>query len=238
MQSQILIIEDEPAIRKLLCIALEGEGYAVSEASTGADGLRAVATNAPDLVILDLGLPDKDGQHVLRELREFSQVPVIICTVRSDDAQVLSAFESGADDYVTKPFNPEVLIARIAANLRTTASSAPTVSELVNGPVRMDLVRHEVFVHDAKVTLTPKEYDLLHLFMIHRGKMLTHKQILKEVWGPEHGDDMQYLRVYISQLREKIGEAADGCFVTEPGIGYRMEVLAQPMPDTQQALSA
>lgn len=226
----ILIIEDEPPIRKLLSYALEGEGYVVTTAATGTEGVRAVATHTSDLVILDLGLPDIDGQQVLTQLREFSQVPVIVCTVRSDDEQVLQAFDSGADDYVTKPFNPEVLIARIQANLRSSATVEPIVAELSNGMVRMDLMRHEVFVGDAKIMLTPKEYELLRYFMTHRGKMLMHKQILKEVWGPDHSDDMQYLRVYVSQLREKLEPEGACYFMTEPGIGYRMEQLAAEAP--------
>ncbi len=235
----ILVVEDEPAIRKLLSIALEGEGFTVITADKGTEGVRAVAASTPDLVVLDLGLPDIDGKMALSQIREFSQVPVIICTVRADDSEVLEAFELGADDYVTKPFNPEVLIARIQANLRTSATVEPIISELVNGEIRMDLVRHEVFVNDQKVTLTPKEYELLQYFMNHRGKMLTHRQILKDVWGPEHSDDMQYLRVYVSQLREKCELGETRYFVTEPGIGYRMESMkpgSQAAP--AQALSA
>lgn len=221
----VLIIEDEPTIRKLLTIAFEGEGYTVTCADNGTEGVRMVASTSPDLVILDLGLPDIDGKVVLTQLREFTQVPIIVCTVRNDDSEVLEAFELGADDYVTKPFNPEVLIARMQANLRKSASVEPIVSELINGDIRMDLVRHEVCIKDAKVTLTPKEYELLRYFLTHRGKMLTHRQILKDVWGPEHSDDMQYLRVYVSQLREKCQLGDTSYFVTEPGIGYRMELV-------------
>lgn len=223
-KNTILVIEDEPPIRKLLNITLESKGYKVVEAEGGREGMRLAASVKPELILLDLGLGDMDGKEVVEGVRGWSQVPIIICSVRSDDAEVVKALELGADDYITKPFNPDILLARIHANLRKAATQEAGEPELMNGGIRMDLVRHEVFINDAKVAFTPKEYDLLRYFLVHRGKMLTHKQILKEVWGPAHGDDMQYLRVYVSQLREKI-EAAGGSvyLVTEPGIGYRME---------------
>lgn len=225
-KNTILCIEDEPPIRKMLTITLEGKGYKVVDADNGKEGARLVASVKPDLVLLDLGLPDMDGKEVIESVREWSQVPIVICSVRSDDSEVVKALELGADDYVVKPFNPDVLLARIYANLRKSATQEAGEPDLVNGDIHMDLVRHEVFIKGEKISFTPKEYDLLRYFLVHRGKMLTHKQILKEVWGPAHGEDMQYLRVYISQLREKLeGESEDDSYiVTEPGIGYRMEI--------------
>ena len=232
----ILIIEDEPPIRKLLTISLGGYGYKVVEADNGKEGARLVASVKPELVLLDLGLPDVDGKDVVKMIREWSQVPIIICSVRSDDAEMIAALDLGADDYITKPFNPDVLMARIHANLRKAVTQEAGEPELINGSIRMDLVRHEVHIAGSKMMFTPKEYELLRYFMIHRGKMLTHKQILKDVWGPAHVDDMQYLRVYVSQLREKLEQSGvpSSCIITEPGIGYRME----PMSGADKARSA
>jgi two-component system, OmpR family, KDP operon response regulator KdpE len=224
-KNTILLIEDEPPIRKVLTISLESAGYKTVECDNGKEGNRLAASVGPDLVLLDLGLPDIDGKEVIRSIREWSQVPIVVCSVRSADEEMIQALSMGADDYITKPFNPEVLLARIYANLRKTATQQAGEPELMNGNIRMDLVRHEVYLNGDKKTFTPKEYDLLRYFLINRGKMLTHKQILKEVWGNAHIDDMQYLRVYVSQLREKIegGSAGPTYIVTEPGIGYRME---------------
>lgn len=222
----ILIVEDEPPIRKVLTISLESAGYKVVECDNGREGTRLAASVNPELILLDLGLPDIDGKEVIARIREWSQVPIIICSVRSDDEEVVRALSAGADDYVTKPFNPEVLLARVHANLRKAATQEAGEPELVNGAIRMDLVRHEVYLNDTKKTFTPKEYELLRYFLIHRGKMLTHKQILKEVWGTAHTEDMQYLRVYVKQLREKLESGSEQAYIiTEPGIGYRMESI-------------
>jgi two-component system KDP operon response regulator KdpE len=228
-KSTVLIIEDEPPIRKLLNISLEGGGYKVVECDNGREGVRLVASVRPELILLDLGLPDIDGKEVITNIRQWSQVPIIVCSVRSGDDEMIKALEAGADDYVTKPFNPDVLLARIHANLRKAATQEAGEPELANGHIRMDLVRHEVFLHNEKTVFTPKEYELLRYFMLHRGKMLTHRQILKDVWGPSHAEDMQYLRVYVSQLREKIEKnpAEPQFIVTEPGIGYRMESFSE-----------
>lgn len=224
-KNTVLLVEDEPAIRKLLSITLESDGHKVVECDTGREGIRVAASVKPDLVILDLGLPDIDGKEVLSTLREWSQMPVIVCTVRNDDNEIIAALKTGADDYMTKPFNPDVLLARVEANLRKTAVQAAGEPDLMNGRIRMDLVRHEVFLDDEKTVFTPKEYNLLRYFMVHRGKMLTHKQILQDVWGSAHTNDMQYLRVYVSQLRDKIepDPANPVYIITEPGIGYRMD---------------
>ncbi len=236
-KNTILIIEDEPPIRKLLTITLEGKGYRVVDADNGREGSRLMVSVKPELVLLDLGLPDIDGKEVIQSIREWSQVPIIVCSVRSEDNEIVKALELGADDYVTKPFNPDVLLARIHANLRKSVTQEAGESELVNGDIRMDLVRHEVFLKGEKTSFTPKEYELLRYFLIHRGKMLTHKQILKNVWGPAHGEDMQYLRVYISQLREKIeGKNPEIIYIiTEPGIGYRMEIIEANAPPVAKA---
>lgn len=224
-KSTVLIVEDEPPIRKLLNISLETSNYRTIECDNGREGLRLAASVRPDLVLLDLGLPDMDGKEVIKGIRGWSQLPIIVCSVRNDDQEIVTAFDLGADDYITKPFNPDVLLARIYANLRKAATQSAGEPELVNGRIRMDLVRHEVFIDGEKAVFTPKEYDLLRYFLVHCGKMLTHKQILKEIWGTAHTEDMQYLRVYISQLREKIEpNPSVPCYiVTEPGIGYRMD---------------
>lgn len=223
----ILIVDDEPQIRKLLKITLKDEGFNTEEAENGAQAVRMSASLKPDLIVLDLGLPDMDGKDVIENIREWSQVPIIVCSVRDADKEVVAALGLGADDYVTKPFNPDILIARIITNLRKSVTQEAGEPDLHNGRLKMDLVRHEVLVEGTSTFLTPKEYDLLRYFMVHRGKMITHKQILKDVWGPAHADDMQYLRVYVSQLREKIepDPKSPTYVVTEPGVGYRMEVF-------------
>lgn len=239
-KSTVLVIEDEPPIRKLFSISLEGAGYKVVECDNGAEGMRLAASVRPELVLLDLGLPDTDGKDVIAKIREWSQVPIIVCSVRNADEEIVRALELGADDYVTKPFNPDVLLARIQANLRKFATQEAGEPELTNGALRMDLVRHEVFIRGEKTPFTPKEYELLRYFLIHRGKMLTHAQILKDVWGPAHAGDMQYLRVYVSQLREKIEPVPEHprYIITEPGIGYRMETQGEEMPPSQEARAA
>ena len=227
-KNTILIVDDEPQIRKLLRIMLETEDFKPVECENGKQAVRQIPSIKPELVILDLGLPDMDGKEVIKIVREWSQVPIIVCSVRDDDDEVAEALNLGADDYVVKPFNPAVLMARINANLRKAATQEAGEPEIANGKIRMDLVRHEVFINGNKVLFTPKEYKLLRYFVVNRGKMLTHRQILKDVWGPAHGDDMQYLRVYVGQIREKIEADVHNprYIITEPGIGYRMEMIA------------
>lgn len=192
--------------------------------------MRLAASISPEMILLDLGLPDIDGKEVIANVREWSQTPIIVCSVHDTDQDIIQALPAGADDYVTKPFNLDVLLARIYTNLRKAAAQEAGDPELVNGSIRVDLVRHEVFLGGAKIMLTPKEYELLRYFLIHSGKMLTHRQILKEVWGDAHTEDMQYLRVYVRQLREKIesNPTQPGYIITEQGIGYRMEVFGKP----------
>lgn len=226
-KNTVLVVDDEPQIRKLLKIILLDEGFKVEECENGAQAVRMSLSLKPDLVILDLGLPDMDGKEVIDHMREWTQVPIIVCSVRDSDHEVVDALGRGADDYVTKPFNPDVLVARIMANLRKSVTQEAGTPIIENGTIKMDLMRHEVFVKGKSTSFTPKEYELLRYLMTNRGKMVTHKQVLKDVWGPAHGDDIQYLRVYISQLRDKIEADADDptYIVTEPGIGYRMELV-------------
>ena len=234
-KNTILIVDDEPQIRKMLNIYLDAAEFKIEEAENGKQAVRMCTSIKPDLVLLDLGLPDIDGKEVIASIRQWSQTPIVVLSVRSDDEEIVAALDMGADDYIIKPFSAQVLLSRIKANLRKSAVKEAGEPELINGPLRMDLVRHEVFLNRQKVSLTPKEYDLLRYFIINRGKMLTHKQLLREVWGPAHSDDMQYLRVYIGQIREKLEEnpASPALIITEPGIGYRMEII--PIATTNAA---
>ncbi len=226
-KNTILVVDDEPQIQKMLGVLLNVENYKIIESVTGKQALRMAASVKPDLILLDLGLPDMDGKEVIASIREWSQVPVIVLSARALDEEIVTALNLGANDYVTKPFNVEVLLARINACLRSSAIRETGDSELCNGSLKMDLVRHEVFVNDKLTPFTPKEYDLLRYFMVNCGKMLTHKDILKTVWGAAHAEDTTYLRVYIGQVREKIeADIAHPVFITtEMGIGYRMEIF-------------
>jgi len=230
-KNTILVVDDEVQIRKMLGIFLGASDFKIEESDSGKQALRMCASVKPDLILLDLGLPDMDGKDVIGEIRSWSQVPIVILSVRAGDEEVVAALDRGADDYVVKPFNADVLMARINANLRKAAVKEAGEPDLLNGTIRMDLVRHEVYLKGEKAALTPKEYELLRYFMVNRGKMLTHKQILKEIWGPAHGDDTQYVRVYIGQLREKLeADPSNPKFIiTEPGIGYRMENVAEEL---------
>lgn len=228
VKNTILVVDDERPIQRLLELSLNSKDFKTILCSTGTEGMRTLATAKPDLMILDLGLSDMDGKAVLKDVREWSEVPIIICSVRNDDSEIIAALDLGANDYITKPFNPDVLISRVKANLRKAISSEHGEPEISNGPIAINLVRHEVTLHGKRLSLTPKEYELLRYFIIQKGKMLTHRQILKDVWGAAHVEDVQYLRVYLKQIREKI-EAEDSetpLITTEPGIGYRMEVLS------------
>ncbi len=238
-KNTILVVDDEVQIRKMLGIFLDASDFKIEESESGKQAVRMCASIKPDLVLLDLGLPDMDGKDVISEIRSWSHMPIIVLSVRAGDEEIVAALDRGADDYVVKPFNADVLMARIHANLRKAAVKEAGEPELVNGGIRMDLVRHEVYLDGQKAALTPKEYELLRYFMVNRGKMLTHKQILKEIWGPAHGDDTQYVRVYIGQLREKLeaDPSHPRFIITEPGIGYRMEILSDK-PAAQPAAAA
>ncbi len=226
-KSTVLIVDDDPQVRKMLIAVLADEDFKIIECENGKSAARLSVSAKPDLVLLDLNLPDMDGKEVVKVLREWSQAPIIILSSRSADEDMIELLNLGADDYVTKPFNFDLLLARIGAHLRKSAVREAGEPELVNGDLRMDLVRHEVFLHEEKVNFTPKEYALLKYFIVNRGKMLTHKDILKEVWGPAHSQDMQYLRTFIGQIRSKIEKdpSKHEFILTEPGIGYRMETL-------------
>lgn len=226
-KNTVLVVDDEMQIRKMLNIFLDASDFKIEESESGKQAIRMSASVKPDLVLLDLGLPDIDGKEVIKEIRQWSQVPIIVLSVRAMDEEVVAALDAGADDYIIKPFNADVLVARIKANLRKAIVREGGEPELSNGTIRMDLIRHEVFRDGEKIALTPKEYELLRYFMMNRGRMLTHKQILNEVWGAAHGEDTQYLRVYVGQVREKLEEnpSAPTMIVTEPGVGYRMEII-------------
>ncbi len=226
-KNKILIVDDEAQIRKMLHIFLDASDFTIEESETGKQALRMSVSVQPDLVLMDLGLPDMDGKDVIKQIRQWSQTPIIVLSVRAVDQEVVDALDAGANDYVVKPFSANILLARIRANLRGAAVRECGEPDLTNGGIRMDLVRHEVFQDGEKIAITPKEYDLLRYFMINRGRMLSHRQILTEIWGPAHAEDIQYLRVYVGQLREKIEKdpAAPQLIITEPGVGYRMEDL-------------
>ena len=222
--ARVLVIDDEPQIRKFLDISLRAQGYQVMLAATGEEGLVALATQGADLVILDIGLPDKEGHEVLRELRQWSQVPVIMLTVRAGEAEKVAALDAGANDYVTKPFGVQELMARVRALLRLHAAGVQeSLPVFDDGHLRVDLSRREVHLQGQSITLTRKEYTLLALLLRHAGRVVTQPQLLKEVWGPTHQHDTHYLRILVGKLRLKLGdEAATPKYIaTEPGVGLR-----------------
>ncbi len=220
---RVLIVDDEPQIQRLLTVALTAAGYEALSAETGAQAVRLAATGAPDLIVLDLGLPDRDGKDVLREIRQFSQTPVIVLSARDREAEKIEALDFGADDYVEKPFGIGELTARLRAALRHAANEAQPPGRIEIDGVAMDFDRRLVTRNGVAVKLTPKEYDLLAILFRNAGRVVTHRQILSAVWGPAHREDTQYLRVFISQLRAKIelDPTAPKIVKTEPGVGYR-----------------
>jgi two-component system KDP operon response regulator KdpE len=221
-----LIIDDELQIRRLMRVSLESNDYRVIEAANGQEGISAAAQHRPDVVVLDLGLPDMDGVAVLKRLREWSKVPVVVLSVRDREEDKIKALDNGADDYVTKPFGSGELLARLRVAMRhgqTPSESTPFHS----GRLEVDLTARLVKVAGNEVRLTATEYALLRLFVQHAGKVLTHQQILREVWGPTYIDQTQYLRVYMAHLREKLEAqpSKPALLLTEPGIGYRLMEL-------------
>ena len=223
--AKILVIEDEPPIRKFIRITLEANSYAVSEAETGAKGLSLAASDPADCVILDLGLPDQDGLQVLQQLREWSNIPVIVLSARGRESDKVAALDAGADDYLTKPFSVGELLARIRVALRHAASIEKTSEAVfVVGGLNVDLIRRQVKLGDEELRLTPNEYRLLAVLVKNAGKVVTHRQLLKEVWGPDSVHENQYLRVYMGQLRRKIeaDAARPRYLITESGVGYRL----------------
>ncbi len=225
--ARVLIVDDEPAIRRFLRVSLSAHGYAVFEASDGQAALSAVVADRPDLIILDLGLPDLDGIEVTRLLREWTRIPIIILSVRGQEADKVTALDAGADDYLTKPFSTGELLARIRVALRHTGQSG-TEPIFTSGDLTVDLVRRVVTVTGREVQLTPTEYDLLRVLVIHAGKVLTHRQLLREVWGIGYEQETHILRVNISNLRRKIepDPARPRHILTEPGVGYRLRASA------------
>jgi len=223
MTNRILVVDDEPQIRKFLRISLTAEGYDVVEAPRGEEGIAKCATSQPSLVILDLGLPDLDGQQVITRIREWSDVPIIVLSVRTRESEKVSALDSGANDYVTKPFSIEELLARVRAAMRTRLGVADT-AEFVIGELVVDVPRHKVSLGGEEVKLTRKEFELLKMLAQNAGRIVTHRQILREVWGPAHEQDVHYLRIYIGHLRQKLGDdpANPQYIESEPGVGYRL----------------
>lgn len=222
MSAKILIVDDETQIRRMLRIALKSEGYDVAEAEDGESGLVAIARQQPDLVVLDLGLPDMDGLELLQHLRDWSTVPVIMLTVRGNDREKVQALDSGAQDYVTKPFSVEELLARIRATLRD--HMRPKSSSVIDdGYLGIDFARRIVTVSARKVDLTPKEYAVLSRLARSPDCVITQTQLLQEIWGPGHRQDTHYLRIVVSHLRQKLGDnPAEPSYIrTEPGVGYR-----------------
>jgi two-component system KDP operon response regulator KdpE len=222
----ILVVDDEPPIRRLLRNTLAVQDYRVVEAATGKEALDAARREKPDLVVLDLGLPDSDGLDIIRELRARSPVPIVVLSSRGDEKGKVSALDLGADDYVTKPFGIEELMARIRTALRHRLQEQGGRPVFRSGDLSVDLVHRRVSVGEREVKLSPKEYDILQQLVIHAGKVLTHRHLLHEVWGGEESGDVQYLRVFIRQLRQKLEADPERPrhIMTEPGVGYRLTV--------------
>ncbi len=223
-QPTILVIDDEAQIRKFLRISLIAQGYKVLEADNGREGLAQAALNKPDLLVLDLGLPDMDGQAVLRELREWSQVPVLVLSVRAGESEKVLALDGGANDYVTKPFGIQEFLARVRALLRQTGNAEQLQARISSGALNVDFAYRRVTLEGAEVSLTRKEYDVLAMLARHLGRVVTQQHLLKDIWGPSHAEDSHYLRVVVGHLRQKLGDdpAAPRYIVTEAGVGYRL----------------
>ena len=223
---RVLIVDDEPQIRRFLRTSLSAHGYRVTEAACGREAIAQTATERPELVLLDLGLPDMDGLEVIHRLREWSTVPIIVVSVRGQEVKKVEALDGGADDYVTKPFGMGELLARIRAALRHRLQAEVEEPVFRAAGLSVDLVRRVVTVDGREVKLTPKEYDLLRVMVSHAGKVITHQHLLREVWGPGSLYETHYLRVYIGQLRQKLepDPAQPRYIVTEPGVGYRLRI--------------
>ncbi len=225
----VLLVDDEAQIRRMLRFTLEEAGYGVREAESGRIALGEIALTVPDLVILDLGLPDTSGTEVLRALRKLSSIPVLILSVRGGEQDKIEALETGADDYLTKPFGGGELVARVRALLRRVHTAEAAEKVFTFGPIQVDLDRSRVLREGRPVKLTSLEFKLLRMLVLHRDKVLTHQHILGELWGPKATSKTNYLRIYMMQLRRKLGEEVDsaGHFQTESGVGYRF--VSDPM---------
>ena len=223
---RVLVVDDEPQIRRFLRTTLSAHGYRVNEASSGREALALTATDQPELILLDLGLPDIDGLEVIHRLREWSTVPIIVVSVRGHESEKIAALDKGADDYVTKPFGMGELLARMRAALRHRLQAELEEPVFRVASLIVDLVRRVVTVDGHEVKLTPKEYDLLRVLVTHAGKVITHQHLLREVWGPGSVHETHYLRVYIGQLRQKLepDPAQPRYILTEPGVGYRLRM--------------
>lgn len=219
---RLLVIEDEAPIRRFLRIVLEGAGHVMDEATRGREGIERAATGAPSAVVLDLGLPDMDGKAVIAAIREWSDVPIVVVSVRSAEGEIVAALDAGADDYVTKPFAPAELLARLRALVRRRSDREPPLI-LTHGQLAVDLAARTVTIAGTPLRLTRKEFDVLALLARNAGRLLTHQEMLRTVWGPAHLGDSHYLRIAVGHLREKLGDdaAAPRLIFTEPGIGYR-----------------
>ena len=220
----ILVIDDEPQIRKFLRISLVSQGYNVLEAATGADGLSQAALKQPDMLVLDLGLPDMDGQQVLREFREWSNVPVLVLSVRASEVQKVQALDAGANDYVTKPFGIQEFLARVRALLRQAPAGETQGAAIELGPLVVDLAYRRVLLDGVEVALTRKEYAVLAQLARHPGRVITQQQLLKDIWGPTHIENSHYLRIVIGHLRQKLADdpTHPRFIATEAGVGYRL----------------
>jgi two-component system KDP operon response regulator KdpE len=220
---RVLVVDDEQPIRRFLRVTLTSQAYTVIEAASGQEALSGAATQKPDIIILDLGLPDIDGVEVTRLLRQWTQIPIIILSVRGSESDKIAALDAGADDYLTKPFGVGELLARLRAALRRTAQTA-NEPVFTSGNLKVDLARRLVTVSGREVQLTPTEYGLLRVLVTHAGKVLTHRHLLHEVWGAEYGEEFHMLHVNISNLRRKIepDPARPQFIITEPGVGYRL----------------
>jgi two-component system KDP operon response regulator KdpE len=224
--ARILVVDDEPQILRFLKPSLTAAGYDVIVATTGKDALKAAATQSPDVILLDLGLPDMDGKDVISDIRNWSKTPILVLSARDREAEKIAAFDLGADDYVNKPFGIGELTARLRTALRHAAQQASEQTHLKSGALEVDVLAHKVTLNGAPVKLTPKEFELLAILVRNAGRLLTHRQILTAVWGAAHTEDLQYLRVFIGQLRQKLKASANApeLILTEPGIGYRLSV--------------
>ncbi|AGT11022.1 response regulator [Paracoccus aminophilus] len=221
---RILVIEDEAPIRRFLRVVLEGADFVIEEAARGREGITKAATVGADIILVDLGLPDLDGKEVIVAIREWSPVPILVLSVRSDEAEIIAALDAGADDYVTKPFATGELFARLRALSRRVAPAASSSATLQTGSLEIDLAQRLVRQNGEDIVLTRKEFDVLAMLARHAGRLLTHHDLLETVWGPAHREDIHYLRIVISHLREKLNDNAlkPSLIMTEPGIGYRM----------------
>ncbi|MFA5899744.1 MAG: response regulator [Hyphomicrobium sp.] len=221
---RVLVVDDEPAILRFLRPALEANDFDVSAAATAAEAAKRIASDRPDIVVLDLGLPDGDGKDVIRQVRQWSDVPIVVLSAREREAEKIEALDLGADDFVNKPFGVGELMARLRAALRHRGQRQGDTPLLKVADVEIDTARHRVMRNGEEIKLTRKEFDLLSCLARHSGKVITHRQLLTTVWGPAHGQDTQYLRVYIGQLRQKLEADPDDpkIILTELGIGYRI----------------